>query len=243
VRPTYRKGEVLRIARLKDHWQPEDRWVLDTEAVVNDYVGPTPEDDGWELSTWVHEPEPAGLVLWVFAEEELESTGFIERANGRGTKRVPLQGVGPPAELRDELHFRLITAVTDESDATRIAASAEREVQRIASAEPVDARVLQNPDAPHIFELLLTLEPRDPFQALQRLFSSGLRGWTAIRDDGWSFHAWWSRPEETDSVLLAPEVERAEVVLMPWDHSRRDVAKKRTMIDAHIATSRLSQQG
>jgi hypothetical protein len=99
------------VAKLGPAWDEEDRWVIGAEGIVDEYVGPAEDGNGWELLVWIAEPGEPDPVLWVFREDELVSTGLLA-ASEDGGERIPLDPAVSPPELEDKLGLWLGTDLT-----------------------------------------------------------------------------------------------------------------------------------
>jgi hypothetical protein len=215
------------VARLGDEWPVAHRWVIGEEGVVDGYASANEAGTGWSLFVWIDESARGeGDVLWVFDEDELESRGVSVDTEGRP---IPLDpGIDPPQELHDEIHLRLVTGITDSSEAGAVKARVEDELVALIRPTFISVEVTRHWEEPFHHELDTTIEPgHDSVAALRRLMTSGRGGWAAVEDDGWLVHLHWARGAETSESFLVPEVEWAQMHLFPWDSpKRRDEAER-----------------
>jgi hypothetical protein len=227
VRPVFHRFEVVRVARLGEAWNDEDRGVIGSEGVVEEYVGRAEDDDGWELLVWAEEPGEPDPVLWVFQEDELVSTGLLA-ASEDGRERLPLDPAVAPPELEDELRLWLGTELMSASQA--VAASAEIADALQALDSPSDAVVEfeRRHEEPLTFDLHVTIQAGSAgFEALGALLGLRPDGWVAFEDDGWRLGASWSRDAAAPGAsLLTTTAVHAEVLLMPWSHTRASAARQ-----------------
>jgi hypothetical protein len=171
-------------------------------------------------------------VLWVVREDELVSTGFLA-ASEDGGERTPLDpGVVPP-ELEDELGIRLNTELTSASEAVRASAEIADVLALLRGSPDSVVGFERRHEEPLTFDLDVMIQAgKAGFEALGALFALRPDGWTASEDDGWRFQASWSRDAASPGAsLLTTAAAHAEVVLMPWSHTRASAARARQALD------------
>jgi hypothetical protein len=205
MKPRFREGEIVRIAHA-----PEG---APTEGVVDEIAGPDDAGTGWAVSVWVE--RPGGLrSVWVVAERELESTGFAEGPDG---EQVPVDAVPPAAERRTALELRVVTPLTDSTEAAQVAEEIELALRDLVGHCRIAVEAERHWAEPFHYELDVSVEPfGDPVDALLTIADAGGDGWLSCVDDGWRCRLWWSRPDD-DAIFLAQEISGAEVSFLPWD--------------------------
>jgi hypothetical protein len=220
------------VAKLGPAWDEEDRWVIGAEGIVDGYVGPAENGDGWELLVWIAEPDEPDPTLWVFQEDELTSMGFVA-ASEDGGDRVPVDPAVEPPERQDELHLRLSTELTSASAAVGASAEIADSLGALGSAREAVVGLERRHEEPLTFELDVTVQAGEAgFEALGALLAFRPDGWTVFEDDGWRLEASWSRAAAAPGAsLLTAAAVHAEVVLLPWSHTRASAARARQTLD------------
>jgi hypothetical protein len=70
------------------------------------------------------------------------------------------------------------------------------------------------------------------FEALGALLALRPDGWIASEDDGWRLGASWSQDAAAPGAsLLTAAAVHAEVVLLPWSHTRASAVRARQTLD------------
>ncbi len=219
MKPRFREGEVVRIAGEAD--------AAPAEGVVDDLAGPDDAGTGWAVSVWVDRPTRGGRSVWVVREDELEPTGFAE---GPGGEHVPVAAVPPAAERRTVLELRVVTALTDSSQAAQAAENIELAVRDLVGHCRISIEAERHWAEPFHYELDVFVEPLgDPIEALLTVAEAGGDGWLSCLDDGWRCNLWWSRPDD-DAVFLVPEIQGAEISFLPWDDPSRRPESERPLV-------------
>jgi hypothetical protein len=179
------------------------------DGVVEDLVGPAESGDGWAVSVRV------GDQLLVVPEDELESTS-------------------PVAELQPERHdtivLRLVTDLTDVTEAARAARDIEEQLRLLLGAADVSVEAERHWAEPFYYELDVTVRPHgDAVTALRLLVVAGKDGWLSCADDGWRCNLWWTADDDDPGFLVA-EVRGAEVTLLPWSSPDRRPDGERPLV-------------
>jgi hypothetical protein len=131
--------------------------------------------------------------------------------------------------------MRVVTRLTDSSLASQVAENLEQSIRELVGRCRVTVEAERHWSHPYPYELDVVVEPRgNPADALQALAEAGAGGWLSCTDDGWRCTLWWSRTDD-DSVFLAPEVQGAEVVLVPWDDPFRRPESERPIVAVQVA--------
>jgi hypothetical protein len=225
VRPKFHELEVVRAS---EHG---------IEGTVQGYIRRAESDDAWELLVWAIDPDDPDVHLWVLREDELVSTGFLA-ASEDGGERTPLDpGVLPP-ERGDELGLRLSTELTSASDVVRASAEIADVLALLRGSPDAVVGFERRHEEPLTFDLDVKIQAGvGGFEALGALLALRPDGWTAFDDDGWQFEASWSRDAASPgSSLLTTAAAHADVVLLPWSHTRASAARARQALGWPPAT-------
>ncbi len=220
------------MAKLGPAWDEEDRWVIGAEGIVDEYVGPAEDGNGWELLVWISEPGEPDPVLWVFREDELVSTGLLA-ASEDGGERIPLDPAVSPPELEDELGLWLGTDLTSASQAVDASAEIADALEALRSLPEAVVELERRHEEPLTFDLHVRIRAGTAgFEALCALLALRPDGWIAFEDDGWRLGASWSRDAAAPGAsLLTTAAVHAEVALLPWSHTRASAARARQTLD------------
>jgi hypothetical protein len=182
IRPKFREDEPVRTPR--------------GDGVVDDLVGPADDGPGWAVAVRI------GEELWVFPEDEVESTA--PRADS-------------PPERFDTLQLRLVTELTDSVEAAKAAERIDKKIRAVVGRSVLTIEAERHWAEPYFYELDVIVRPLgDPIDALRKLAAEGGDGWLSCRDDGWRCDLWWNADDDEPGFLV-PEVRGAEVTFLPWD--------------------------
>jgi hypothetical protein len=179
---------------------------------------PASDQATWEIGVWLPKLEE----LWMFKEDELAHTGFVEETVGDAKRRLPLIDALPDDTLDYELEVRVLTTIDSEEAASHSAAVARASLERILALIRADVRIEREPDPPNHFRIDLRLQPAEGSRhAFETLTGHVASGWVQQLDDGWRSEYWWKRAESTEKFLIDDE-EYVIVTHVPWsDPTRR----------------------
>jgi hypothetical protein len=177
--------------------------------VVEDVVGPTESGTGWAVAV------RAGDELWVIPESDLEP---LSPAREQQPERL------------DTLRLRLVTDLTDTTEAARVAELIEVEVRAIVGPAAIEVEAERHWAEPYFYELEVSIVPvGDAVAALRAVAVAGGDGWLSCRDDGWRCDLWWSADDDADGFLV-PEVRGAELALLPWSSPKLRPEAERPLV-------------
>jgi hypothetical protein len=194
VKPPFSIGQKVRVVQMID-WPEDTRNVVGAEGEI---VGISPNESktGWEMS--------------VFLDGLQESWGFNPAELELCDSDAPVQKLAP---LLIELTFRSTV------DLPAKVANVREAVQRLIG--PAEVEWDRPPNRSEPVAMLRLWPSRDVCDALETMVASTPEGWLTIFDDGWAVEAHW---DSVSTDFLSPDVERAVVLLRPWDEpSRREL--------------------